>query len=152
MKLGSCIAWLPDGKHLVSGSKTGELQCWDPKEWNGGRHLSYSTKVAETLKRVCGEYVTVFKGLGHQVNTLALSTEYVLRTGPFDHTQKYYSSPTESKERIEPLNPSKIIVHNPNSSQDGRGCTAKKGEATERGIYASISGIWLRIDLKLWMR
>lgn len=25
-----CIAWSPDGKHLVSGSKAGELQCWDP--------------------------------------------------------------------------------------------------------------------------
>lgn len=24
------IAWSPDGKHLVSGSKAGELQCWDP--------------------------------------------------------------------------------------------------------------------------
>ncbi|GMP41547.1 hypothetical protein CsSME_00011606 [Camellia sinensis var. sinensis] len=26
-----CIAWSPDGKHLVSGSKAGELQCWDPQ-------------------------------------------------------------------------------------------------------------------------
>ncbi|KAK2994472.1 hypothetical protein RJ640_008840 [Escallonia rubra] len=26
-----CIAWSPDGKHLVSGSKSGELQCWDPQ-------------------------------------------------------------------------------------------------------------------------
>ncbi|KAF8038613.1 hypothetical protein BT93_B1212 [Corymbia citriodora subsp. variegata] len=25
-----CIAWSPDGKYLVSGSKAGELQCWDP--------------------------------------------------------------------------------------------------------------------------
>jgi WD40 repeat protein len=26
-----CIAWSPDGKHLVSGSKSGELILWDPK-------------------------------------------------------------------------------------------------------------------------
>lgn len=26
-----CIAWSPDGKHLVSGSKAGELQGWDPQ-------------------------------------------------------------------------------------------------------------------------
>lgn len=23
------VAWSPDGKHLVSGSKAGELICWD---------------------------------------------------------------------------------------------------------------------------
>lgn len=26
-----CIAWSPDGKHLVSGSKSGELLLWDPQ-------------------------------------------------------------------------------------------------------------------------
>ncbi|KAL0734515.1 hypothetical protein Bca4012_010725 [Brassica carinata] len=26
------IAWSPDGKHLVSGSKSGELCCWNPKK------------------------------------------------------------------------------------------------------------------------
>jgi len=31
------------------------------------------------------------------VNSLALSTEYVLRTGAFDHTGKTYSSPEEMK-------------------------------------------------------
>jgi ribosome assembly protein 4 len=29
-----CIAWSPDGKHLVSGSKSGELILWDPKTGN----------------------------------------------------------------------------------------------------------------------
>ena len=32
------------------------------------------------------------------MNSLALSTEYVLRTGAFDHTRKHYSSPEEMKE------------------------------------------------------
>ncbi|MCH99908.1 notchless-like protein, partial [Trifolium medium] len=31
------------------------------------------------------------------VNSLALSTEYVLRTGAFDHTGKQFSSPEEMK-------------------------------------------------------
>ena len=26
-----CVAWSPDGKHLVSGSKAGEIIMWDPK-------------------------------------------------------------------------------------------------------------------------
>ena len=33
-----------------------------------------------------GKLVRVFKGHGHWVNTLALSTEHALRTGAFDHT------------------------------------------------------------------
>lgn len=32
------------------------------------------------------------KGHAHWVNTLALSTDYVLRTGCFDHTKKEFSS------------------------------------------------------------
>lgn len=26
-----CVAWSPDCRHIVSGSKAGELQCWDPQ-------------------------------------------------------------------------------------------------------------------------
>ena len=26
------VAWSPDGKHLVSGSKSGEICCWNPKK------------------------------------------------------------------------------------------------------------------------
>ncbi|CAN1316699.1 Notchless protein homolog [Linum perenne] len=72
-----CIAWSPDGKHLVSGSKAGELQCWDPQTGKpSGNQLM---------------------GHGHWVNSLALSTEYVLRTGAYDHTGKTYSSSEEMK-------------------------------------------------------
>ncbi|KAJ0430513.1 putative transcription factor WD40-like family [Helianthus annuus] len=39
----------------------------------------------------------MYLGHGHWVNSLALSTEYVLRTGAFDHTRKQYSSPEEMK-------------------------------------------------------
>lgn len=38
------------------------------------------------------------QGHGHWVNSLALSTEYVLRTGAFDHTGKQYSSSEEMKQ------------------------------------------------------
>lgn len=33
-----------------------------------------------------GKLVRVLKGHGHWVNTLALSSEFVLRTGAYDHT------------------------------------------------------------------
>lgn len=42
-------------------------------------------------------HVPLLQGHGHWVNSLALSTEYVLRTGAFDHTGKHYSSPEEVK-------------------------------------------------------
>lgn len=42
----------------------------------------------------------LFQGHGHWVNSLALSTEYVLRTGAFDHTGKKYSSPEEMQKVI----------------------------------------------------
>uniref|UniRef100_A0A803MT28 Pectin acetylesterase n=1 Tax=Chenopodium quinoa TaxID=63459 RepID=A0A803MT28_CHEQI len=42
--------------------------------------------------------VLSLQGHGHWVNSLALSTEYVLRTGAFDHTGKKCSSPEEMKE------------------------------------------------------
>ncbi|PWA50794.1 G-protein beta WD-40 repeat-containing protein [Artemisia annua] len=52
-------------------------------------------KVWETTQ---GKLIRELKGHGHWVNSLALSTEYVLRTGAFDHMRKHYSSPEEMKE------------------------------------------------------
>ncbi|KAF2293408.1 hypothetical protein GH714_001467 [Hevea brasiliensis] len=75
-----CVAWSPDGKHLVSGSKAGELQCWDP----------------QTGKPSGSPLV----GHGNRVNSMTLSTDYVLRTGAFDHTGKIYSSPEEMKKLV----------------------------------------------------
>ncbi|KAG0450725.1 hypothetical protein HPP92_026600 [Vanilla planifolia] len=161
-----CIAWSPDGKHLVSGSKSGELILWDPqtgkqfgnsltghKKWItaiswepvhlqspchrfvssskdgdariwdislrrctisltghtlavtcvkwGGDGMIYTSsqdctiKVWETSQ---GKLVRELKGHGHWVNSLALSTEYTLRTGAFDHTGKTFTSAHEMKE------------------------------------------------------
>ena len=41
--------------------------------------------------------VRVFKGHGHWVNTLALSTEHALRTGAYDHTGSAPSDPEEAQ-------------------------------------------------------
>ncbi|KOM27063.1 hypothetical protein LR48_Vigan393s000700 [Vigna angularis] len=175
-----CIAWSLDGKYLVSGSKAGELICWDPqtgkslgnpltghKKWITGiawepvhlnspcRRFVSASKDGDariwdvslkkcvmclsghTLAITCvkwggdgviytgsqdctiivwettqGKLIRELKsrrnvrpaviflldrtdcgselGHGHWVNSLALSTEYVLRTGAFDHTGKQY--------------------------------------------------------------
>ena len=44
-----------------------------------------------------GKLVRVFKGHGHWVNTLALSSEHALRTGPFDHNGSSPKDPEEAK-------------------------------------------------------
>lgn len=38
------------------------------------------------------------KGHGHWVNTMALSSEYALRTGAFDHTVKSPDGPKEAQQ------------------------------------------------------
>ena len=45
-----------------------------------------------------GARAQTLQGHGHWVNTLALSAEYALRTGPFDHTGAAPSDPAEAKQ------------------------------------------------------
>ncbi|GFZ21679.1 WD-40 repeat family protein [Actinidia rufa] len=84
-----------DGEWLGDGGEEGEE--WDGKG-SGWRWDFYG--VGRTLGCLLvgeGEVGWVEEGHGHWVNSLALSTEYVLRTGAFDHTGKQYSSPEEMK-------------------------------------------------------
>ncbi|GAB2289011.1 hypothetical protein Dimus_023313, partial [Dionaea muscipula] len=112
------FAWSPDCKHLVSGSKAGELLCWDPQTGSHWAIHLWATKNGLLAylgsQLICSLHVVglYYKGLGNysrQANSgvkgpwtlgklLALSTEYVLRTGAFDHTDKQYSSPQDLKE------------------------------------------------------
>ncbi len=61
--------------------------------------LSFYT-VAELLHvwLQTGARAQTLQGHGHWVNTLALSAEYALRTGPFDHTGTAPSDPAEAKQ------------------------------------------------------
>ncbi|KAG2486351.1 hypothetical protein HYH03_014932 [Edaphochlamys debaryana] len=107
------LAWEPAHKALpsarfVSGSKDNLVKVWDAAtrrcvlsmsnhsqlitavKW-GGEGLIYSASRDCTISAWDdrdGKLVRVFKGHGHWVNTLALSSEYALRTGAFDHTGK----------------------------------------------------------------
>ncbi|KAL3140994.1 hypothetical protein ABBQ32_005511 [Trebouxia sp. C0010 RCD-2024] len=72
----TCVKWGGDG-FIHTSSRDGSIMVWDAK--TGAR--------AQTLQ-----------GHGHWVNTLALSAEYALRTGPFDHTGTAPSDPAEAKE------------------------------------------------------
>uniref|UniRef100_A0A6V7QYA6 Uncharacterized protein n=1 Tax=Ananas comosus var. bracteatus TaxID=296719 RepID=A0A6V7QYA6_ANACO len=109
------ISWEPihlqaPCRRFVSSSKDGDARIWDISlrkciisltghtlavtcvKWGGD---GLYDQVWETTQ---GKLIRELKGHGHWVNSLALSTEYVLRTGPYDHTGKTYSTPEEMKE------------------------------------------------------
>ncbi|PKA50517.1 Notchless protein like [Apostasia shenzhenica] len=119
----TAISWEPvhlqaPCRRFVSSSKDGDARIWDIYlkrciisltghtlavtcvKW-GGDGMIYTCsqdctiKVWETSQ---GKLVRELKGHGHWVNSLALSTEYTLRTGAFDHTGKTFSSIGEMKE------------------------------------------------------
>ena len=59
----------------------------------GGEGLIYTASQDRTIKcwdAKVGNLVNDLKGHAHWVNTLALSTDYVLQTGCFDHTGKHF--------------------------------------------------------------
>ncbi|KAK8925982.1 hypothetical protein KSP39_PZI018655 [Platanthera zijinensis] len=117
------ISWEPvhlqaPCRRFVSSSKDGDARIWDISsrrciisltghtlavtcvKW-GGDGVIYTSSQDCTIKvweTTQGKLIRELKGHGHWVNSLALSTEYTLRTGAFDHTGKIYSSADEMKE------------------------------------------------------
>lgn len=70
-------------------SLSGHTMCVTCVKW-GGEGLIFSSSEDRTIKvwnmMQNGQLVRTLQGHGHWVNTMALNTDYVLRTGPFDHT------------------------------------------------------------------
>lgn len=103
------LCWKPlhldaECRHLVSSSKDTTIRIWDSilsqcllvisghaqsvtcLRW-GGTNLLYSSSQDRTIKVWQGDtgiLCRTLEGHGHWVNTLALSTDYVLRTAAFD--------------------------------------------------------------------
>eukprot|EP01006_Ploeotia_vitrea_P038193 TRINITY_DN66218_c9_g1_i1.p1 TRINITY_DN66218_c9_g1~~TRINITY_DN66218_c9_g1_i1.p1 ORF type:complete len:601 (+),score=298.12 TRINITY_DN66218_c9_g1_i1:63-1805(+) len=106
----TALAWEPMNVNpqctrVASSSKDGTIKIWDIVKgqcvlslsghtaavkcirW-GGCGLIYSASQDRTIKvweASTGKLCRTLKGHAHWVNTLSLSTDYVLRTGPFDH-------------------------------------------------------------------
>lgn len=116
-------AWEPAHKALpsrrfVSGSKDQTVRIWDANtrrcqytmsshtmivtcvRW-GGEGLVYSSSrdcCINVWSADEGKLVRTLKGHAHWVNTMALSTEYVLRSGAYDHTGKAPADQQEAKQ------------------------------------------------------
>jgi ribosome assembly protein 4 len=110
-------------ERLASGSKDSTIKVWNVRtgrciitlsghtdsvesiQW-GGEGLLYSASRDRTIKvwnvdggedKRIGILVRTLVGHGHRVNTLALSSEHVLRTGPFGYKMSPFSTPEEGK-------------------------------------------------------
>ena len=73
-----CVKWGGEG-FLYSASRDRTIKVWTAKEGD-----------------VLGKLVRQLKGHAHRINTLALSSDYICRTGPYDHRGTKLSSPTEA--------------------------------------------------------
>ena len=73
------VKWGGDGL-IYTASRDTTVMVWDGTEG-----------------KECGKVVRQLKGHGHWVNTLALSSEYVVRTGPFDHKAVKPESDADAK-------------------------------------------------------
>ena len=80
-------------KHLITLS--GHVDSVECVKW-GGENLLYTASRDRTIKvwnaehnNNLGKLVRTLQGHGHRINTLALSSDYVCRTGPFDPAHKY---------------------------------------------------------------
>ncbi|KAL3941113.1 MAG: hypothetical protein SGBAC_004475 [Bacillariaceae sp.] len=72
-----CVRWGGEG-FLYSASRDRSIKVWTMKDGD-----------------VPGKLVRSLKGHSHRVNTLALSSDYVCRTGPFDHRGTSFTSKDE---------------------------------------------------------
>lgn len=118
------IAWEPahlawPSRRFASGGHDGSVRVWDADTRRAVMTLSGHTKPVSSVKwggeglifsggrdgaiRVWdaqdGKCVRTLQGHGHWVNTLALSSDYVLRTGPFDHRGERPEGDEEAKVR-----------------------------------------------------
>mmetsp|Transcript_3041 Transcript_3041/g.9521 ORF Transcript_3041/g.9521 Transcript_3041/m.9521 type:complete len:530 (+) Transcript_3041:113-1702(+) len=122
----TAVSWEPAhiqsvSRRLVSASKDGTVKVWDTLlgrclfscsghsmsvtcvRWGGAGMIYTGSQDRKVMvySATDGKLIRVLTGHGHWVNTMALSTDYALRTGAFDHHGQAPEDPEEARERAE---------------------------------------------------
>eukprot|EP00798_Chlamydomonas_sp_ICE-L_P015895 gene15895-22029_t len=95
----TAVKWGGEGL-IYSSSRDCSISVWDTTDGKLVRILKgydHKNKPISVWDATDGKLVRILKGHGHWVNSLALSTEHVLRTGAFDHHGVAPSDPVEHK-------------------------------------------------------
>ncbi|CAE7099100.1 unnamed protein product [Rhizoctonia solani] len=115
-----CVEWEPTERTLATGGHDGHVRLWDPKtgksigealkghskwvtslSWEPAHINPTNPRLASSSKDGTGRLLHTLKDHAHWVTTLALNTDFVLRTGPYDHTGKASASDEEVKSRAQ---------------------------------------------------
>lgn len=112
----------PTNPRLASSSKDGTVRVWNPTlhrceyvlgghtasvncvRW-GGEGALYTASSDRTVKVWSADGGKLIRSLSehaHWVNTIALSTDFVLRTGPFDHTGRATGAGSATPSYVQP--------------------------------------------------
>ncbi|SNX86068.1 probable RSA4 - WD-repeat protein involved in ribosome biogenesis [Melanopsichium pennsylvanicum] len=112
----------PTNPRLASSSKDGTVRVWNPTlsrceyvlgghtasvncvRW-GGEGAIYTASSDRTVKVWSADGGKLIRNLSehaHWVNTIALSTDFILRTGPFDHTGRAFSLSNTTASYVQP--------------------------------------------------
>lgn len=86
--------------HSCLSTLSGHTDSVEAVRW-GGEDLLYTASRDRTIKvwnPDRGILVRTLTGHGHRINTLALSSDYVLRSGPFDYKQNKFDSAEDAYE------------------------------------------------------
>ncbi len=123
------LSWQPlhlngECRYLASSSKDGSINIWDTVlsslvrsltshtqsvtciRW-GGKDLIYSSSQDRTIKvwrSEDGALCRTLEGHGHWVNTLALNSDYIIRTGAFDPKDATFEKPQALDSKFHALN------------------------------------------------
>jgi len=124
---------------VTSATLSGHADSVEAVKW-GGEGFVYSASRDRTIKvwnPDRGILVRTLVGHGHRVNTLALSSDFVLRTGPFDYKRTKFESVKEAYESA-----CEKYDHFRKHHQDGNGNGDSGGERLVSGSDDFTLYVW----------